>query len=169
MERRLNSRCHLLTMIYDRLGGLMLIRGSFALERTVTNWDTSYLEGRLLSLINSTGYRGHVNISFPLTHSCVVVKGPDKVNRFFSHITKVFTRTRKYEIVKSVWPYADLPRGEEGRRCVVQEEEAWFRDWKDSIKHSILGRRRGWVTVEDRLEFLMQPKKGQPAAWDQVN
>lgn len=169
MERRLNSRCHLLTMIYDRLGGLMLIRGSFALERTVTNWDTSYLEGRLLSLINSTGYRGHVNISFPLTHSCVVVKGPDKVNRFFSNITKVFTGIRKYEIVKSVWPYADLPRGEEGRRCVVQEEEVWFRDWKDSIRHAILGRRRGWVTVEDRLEFLMEPKKGQPAAWDQVN
>lgn len=142
---------------------------SFALERTVTNWDTSHLEGRLLSLISSASYRGHVTITFPLTHSRVLIRNPDKVNRFFSNVTKVFTGTKKYEIVKSVWPYADVARGEQGRTCMVQEEEVWFANWKDSIRHAILGRRKGWVTVEDRLEFLMEPRveerAGKPADW----
>jgi hypothetical protein len=141
----------------------------FALERTVINWDTSYLEGRLLSLISSTSYRGHVTVTFPLTHSRVVIRSPDKVNRFFSNVTQVFTGNKKYEIVKSVWPYADVARGEQGRRCVVQEEEAWFGNWSDSIRHAILGKRVGWVTIEDRLEFLMEPRlgdrDGKPADW----
>ncbi len=140
----------------------------FALERMVTNWDTSYLEGRLLSLISSTSYRGHVKISFPLTHSRVVIHSPDKVNRFFSNVAKVFTGTKKYEVVKSVWPYADVARGEMGRRCAVQEEEVWFADWKDAIRHAVLAKRKGWVTVEDRLEFLMEPRgeeKGKGVEW----
>jgi hypothetical protein len=147
----------------------ILTLSSFALERTVTNWDTSYLEGRLLSLLSSTSYRGHVTITFPLTHSRVVIRNPDKVNRFFSNVTKVFTGTKKYEIIKSIWPYADVPRGDQGRRCAVQEEEVWFANWKDSIKHAVLGRRKGWVTSEDRLEFLMEPRVGErdgkPADW----
>ncbi|TVY81099.1 hypothetical protein LSUE1_G005685, partial [Lachnellula suecica] len=139
----------------------------FVLERTVINWDTSYLEGRLLSLVNSTAYRGHVTVSFPITHSKVVVHSPDKVNRFFSSVTKVFTGTKKYEVIKSVWPYADVPRGELRRRCAVQEEEVWFNAWRDAIRHAVLCRRKGWVTSEDRLEFLMEPKpaeQGKPSA-----
>lgn len=148
--------------------GICADEDSFALERTVINWDTSYLEGRLLSLISSTSYRGHVAISFPLTHNRVIIHSPDKVNRFFSSVTKVFTGTKKYEVIKSVWPYADVPRGQQGRRCAVQEEEVWFRNWSDSIKHAVMARRKGWVTVEDRLEFLMEPKVPdgvKPAEW----
>ena len=140
----------------------MYLRGdadenSFVLERTVINWDTSYLEGRLLSLISSTSYRGQVLVSFPLSHNKVVIHSPDKVNRFFSTVTKAFTGTRKYEVVKSIWPYADVAKGEQGRRCAVQEEEVWFRNWSDSIKHAVMAKRKGWVTAEDRLEFLMEP------------
>jgi hypothetical protein len=141
----------------------------FTLERIITNWDTSYLEGRLLSLINSTSYRGHVAITFPITHSRIVIRNPDKVNRFFSNVTKVFTGTKKYEVVKIVWPYADVVRGEQGRRVAVQEEDVWFANWKDSIRHAVLGKRHGWVTVEDRLEFMMEMSAAEgaakPAAW----
>lgn len=147
-----------------------LTHRSFALERTVTNWDTSYLEGRLLSLVHSTSYDGRITVTFPLTHCRVVIKNPDRVNRFFSNVTKVFTGTHKYEVIKSVWPYADVPRGEQGRKCTVQEEEAWLRNWGDSIRHAILSKRKGWVTAEDRLEFLMEPKdseKTKPAPWGQ--
>ncbi|TVY92565.1 hypothetical protein LAWI1_G003588 [Lachnellula willkommii] len=62
----------------------------------------------------------------------------------------------------------NVPRGETGRRCAVQEEEMWFNDWKDAIRHAVLGRRRGWVTGEDRLEFLMEPRpaeQGSPSGW----
>lgn len=118
---------------------------------------------RLLALINSTSYRGRVNITFPLTHSQVTVHSPDKVNRFFSNVTKIFTGTKRYEIVFSIWPYADEVRGIPGRKVVVQDEEVWFNDWKDAIKSAVLRRRKGWVTVEDRLEFLMEPKDGPGA------
>jgi hypothetical protein len=168
MRVRLSSRPHYLLSLSTGSWTDWLTWCSFALDRTVTNWDTSYLEGRLLSLVNSTSYGGRVAVTFPLTHCRVVIKNPDKVNRFFSNVTKVFTGTRKYEVVKSVWPYADVARGEHGRKCTVQEEETWLRDWSDSIRQAILGRRRGWVTAEDRLEFLMEPKvadKIKPAPW----
>jgi len=141
----------------------------FVLHRVVTNWDTTYLEGRLLSLMNSMSYPGRVIITFPLTHSRVVVRNPDKVNRFFSKVTKVFSGTKKFEVIKSVWPYTDIERGEQGRRVAVQDEEAWFADWKDSIRHAVTTRRQGWVTVEDRLEFMMERKVEdtwlKPAPW----
>lgn len=131
----------------------------FTLERTVINWDTTSLEGRILSLISNISYRGQVTVTFPVTHSRVVVHSPDKVNRFFSNVAALFTGVKRYEVVRSVWPYADMPHGEPGRRCVVQDEDAWWADWKDAIRHAILARTRGWVSVEDRLEFLMEPKK----------
>jgi hypothetical protein len=141
---------------------------SFALERTVINWDTSYLEGRLLTLLKNISYRGQVTVTFPMTHARVVVHSPDKMNRFISNVTKVFTGSHRYEPVKSVWPYANVPRGEPGRRCAVQDEETWFNDWKDAIAHAVLSKRKSWVTIEDRLEFLMEPKpavQGKPADW----
>lgn len=100
-----------------------------------------------------------------------MINSPDRINSFFSDVTKVFTGTRKYEIVKSVWPYADVARGEivtgdglgsgtsnTGRRVAVQDEEEWFIDWKDPIRQAVLSKRNGWCTVEDRLEYLMEPK-----------
>jgi len=143
-------------------------KSRFVLERTVTNWDTTYLDGRLLSLISSTSYRGRVTITFPLTHSHVKIHSPDKLNRFFSNIQKAFTGTKKYEVIQSIWPYADVERGGQGRRCAVQEEEVWFADWKDAIRHAIVAKTKGWVTVEDRLAFLMEPRPaevGKPEDW----
>ena len=50
----------------------------------------------------------------------------------------------------------------------MQEEEVWFADWKDAIRHAVLAKRKGWVTVEDRLKFLMEPRgeeKGKGVEW----
>jgi hypothetical protein len=131
----------------------------FIFERVVTNWDTSYLEGRLHSLIASLSYRGLVEIRFPITHNRVVVQSPDKVNRLFTNVTQLFTGTKKYAVVKAVWPYASVPPGVANRKFAVQSEEAWWNDWKDAIRGAVLSRRKGWVTVEDRLESLMTPPK----------
>lgn len=135
---------------------------SFTLHRTISNWDTSYLHGAILSLLSTLHHSPsptRYTVTFPLTHSRVTISAPHKYNSFFSAVAEVFTGTKKYEVVKSVWPYADVERGEEGRRCVVQSEEAWFEDWRDAIVHAVQMRRSGWVTVEDRLEGLMEPKK----------
>lgn len=136
---------------------LTIIR--FTLERTVANWDTSYIEGRLHSLIAGTSYRGRVVITFPMTHCKVVIHSPDRVNRLWTNMTSLFTGVKRYEVCKVVWPYASVPPGTADRKYAVQSEELWWRDWQDAIRHAVLGRRRGWVTVEDRLEFLMAPKR----------
>ncbi len=40
-------------------------------------------------------------------------------------------------------------------------EETWWVAWRDAIRFAVLGRRKGWVTVEDQLEFLMNPQAGR--------
>ena len=146
----------------------MLTEHRFTVERVVTNWDTEYLEGRIHALIASTGYRNKVTVTFPMTHSKIVVQPPDKVNRFFTDVQSFFTGTSKYEVLQIVWPYASVPPGEDGRRCAVQSEESWWADWKDAIRHAVLNGRKGWVTMEDRLEFLMAPEKDKDKikVWD---
>ena len=113
------------------------------------------------ALIASIGYPFQVLVTFPMTHFKIVVQSPDKFNKFFTNVQSFFTITKKYEVVKIVWPYASLPRGEDGRRLAVQSEESWWNDWKDAIKHAVKSGRKGWVTVEDQLEFLMAPEKDQ--------
>ncbi|KAL2153147.1 hypothetical protein VTH82DRAFT_4302 [Thermothelomyces myriococcoides] len=130
---------------------------SFALERVVINLDTDWLEGQIRKLVAGMRYPGTVAVSFPLTHSRVVVQNPDRVNKFITSVTGLFVGKRKYEVVKAVWPFATLPKGHEGeRRCVVQSEEVWWREWKDPIRHAIATKRHGWVTNEDKLEALME-------------
>lgn len=129
---------------------------SFTLERVVANMDVSWLEGQIRSMIASTDYKGVVTVAFPVTHAKVVVQNPDKVNKFFTLVTTLFSGKKKYEVVKAVWPFATHKNGEQGRRCIVQSEESWWREWKDPIKSAIANKRQGWVTNEDKLEAIME-------------
>ncbi|KAH7327858.1 hypothetical protein B0I35DRAFT_415913 [Stachybotrys elegans] len=139
---------------------------TFALDRVVVNLDVAWIEGQLRGLVASLNYRGLVDVTFSVTHRRVIVQNPDKVNQFFTTVTSLFTGKNKYEVVKSVWPFATAPSGEPGRRCVVQSEEAWWKDWRDPIRFAISQKRRGWVTVEDRLETLMEGKGHNTQALD---
>lgn len=131
---------------------------SFTMDRVVANFDASWIEGQIRSLIASTGYRGAVDVKFVTTHSRVHIQSPDKVNQFFTTVTSLFASKNKYEVVKSVWPFATSANGEPGRRCIVRSEEVWWREWRDPIQHAICEKRVGWVTVEDKLENLMEGK-----------
>jgi len=97
------------------------------------------LEGQIRSLVVGMRYPGTVAVSFPVTHSRVVVQNPDRVNKFITSVTGFFAGKRKYEVVKAVWPFATMPRGGEPgtRRCAVQSEEVWWREWKGSIRHGM--------------------------------
>ncbi|KAF3767462.1 hypothetical protein M406DRAFT_253163 [Cryphonectria parasitica EP155] len=130
---------------------------AFVLERTVVNLDTSWLEGQVRSLVAATGYKGVVSVTFPVTHARVVVQSPDKVNKFFTGLTTLFSGKSTYEVVKAVWPFASCSKEDE-RVCVVQSEEQWWREWAQSIRYAIATRRNGWVTVEDKLEAIMEGK-----------
>lgn len=129
---------------------------TFTLERVVANMDVEWLEGQIRMLVAGTGYKGVVGVTFPVTHAKVVVQNPDRVNKFFTSVTTLFSGKRKYEVVKAVWPFATHKNGEPGRRCVVQSEETWWREWKDPIRYSITTKRHGWVTSEDKLEAIME-------------
>lgn len=129
---------------------------SFALERVVANMDVGWIEGQIRSMIASTDYKGVVSVSFPVTHAKVVVQNPDKVNKFFTSVTTLFSGKRKYEVAKAVWPFATHRNGEPDRRCIVQSEETWWKEWKDPIRYAVATKRHGWVTNEDKLEAIME-------------
>jgi hypothetical protein len=71
-------------------------------------------------------------------------------------VTTLFAGKQKYEVVKAVWPFATHRAGEPGRKCTVQSEETWWREWRDPLKFAIASKRKGWVTNEDKLEALME-------------
>ncbi|KAL2129930.1 hypothetical protein VTI74DRAFT_7094 [Chaetomium olivicolor] len=131
---------------------------SFALERVVVNMDVHWLEGQIRALLVGLKYPGTVTVTFPVMHSKVVVQSPDVVNKFITSVTGFFAGKRKYEVVKAVWPFATMPRGAEadGRRCAVQSEETWWKEWREPIRYAIATKRNGWVTNEDKLEALME-------------
>ena len=131
---------------------------SFALDRVVVNLDVAWIEGQLRSLVAALNYRGVVDVQFTLKHSRVVVQSPDRVNQFFTSVATMFSGKNQYEVVKAVWPFATAKHGESRRRCIVQSEELWLREWKDAIKYALAQKRLGWVTIEDKLEALMEGK-----------
>ncbi len=139
---------------------------SFTLERVVANLDVGWIDGQLRSLLASLKYKGNVDVTFVVTHSKIVVQNPDKVNQFFTSDTSLFAGKNKYEVVKSVWPFASSRTGEPGRVCAVQTEETWWREWRGPIGHAIAQKRQGWVTVEDKLEAVMEGKGSNMAPVD---
>lgn len=121
----------------------------------------------LLRIIDTLNIdKGVVTVSFLVTHSKVVVQSPDRVNKFFTGITTLFSGKRTYEVVKAVWPFADRERPEPSaaadaanpRHCVVQSEDQLWREWAQPIKYAIATKRHGWVTNEDKLEAIMEGK-----------
>lgn len=133
---------------------------TFMLERVVANLDVAWIEGQIRSLVASTKYKGTVDVSFVVTHSRVQVQNPDRVNGFFTSVASLFSGRNRYEVVKVVWPYATTKNGEPNRTCLVQSEEVWWREWRDPIRYAISQKRNGWVTIEDKLEAVMEGRGG---------
>ncbi|GAW20029.1 hypothetical protein ANO14919_095230 [Xylariales sp. No.14919] len=130
----------------------------FTLERIVANLDHNWIEGQIRSLIAATNYKGLVTVQFPVTHARVTIQNPDKVNKFFTSVTALFSGKANYEVVKSVWPFANAKNGEHGRKCISQSEKVWWEEWRDPIKYAISQKRQGWITNEDKLECIMESK-----------
>ena len=61
----------------------------------------------------------------------------------------LFFITKKYAVLKVVWPYADRERDDAGtgdRKCVVMSETEWFLLWEGAVKRAAVARMR----CEDR-------------------
>lgn len=140
------------------------LQPSFTLERVVTNLDREYLEGKIRALIATTKYRGQVLVDFPTAFSRIVIQAP-KSSNWATNFTSLFKKTSKYDVVKAIWPYANLAPDSDGevvdgaRTWAVKSEASWWNDWKDAIRGAVLSRSRGWVTVEDYMEWAMGPRR----------
>lgn len=148
---------------------------SFTLNKQVTNWNTAYLDGQIRSLIASTGYKGKLSITFPVTHSSLVVQGPKAKQAWYEVFTEVFKpkNSRRYEVVTVVWPYAALATEDasgQGNAFAVKSETQFWSEWKDVLKSAILDRHRGWLTIEDHMEWAMGngwEGKKQTVTWNE--
>ncbi|KAF9869228.1 hypothetical protein CkaCkLH20_13299 [Colletotrichum karsti] len=140
---------------------------TFSLDRVVANMDTMWIEGQLRALLAATQYKGALHVSFPVAHAKVVVQNQPKTNKFMTGMKKLFSGKHKYEVVQSVWPFASAKNGEEARRCAVQNEEVWWREWRDPIRYAISQKRQNgaYVTNEDKLEALMEGKGQDSIDW----
>lgn len=130
---------------------------TFTLKREIRNHDTAKLAQLIRSAIKETNYWGRIQVNFRTTHNSVVVYSPGVVNdwrtttwvrwvfylSFLWVITwpLLFLFTRKYEVVKAVYPYADVIADEgAGRSCTVMSEVEWYQKWESAIKRAALAR-----------------------------
>lgn len=131
---------------------------SFALTREIRNHDTKKLESLIRSAISETNYRGHLKVEFSTTHNKLIVYSPGRINewrstnwiRWVFYLTflwvfawpALFFLTSRYEVVKSVWLYADLPAGGNDlqRKPTVMSEVDWYNRWAATIKRAALAR-----------------------------
>lgn len=153
---------------------------TFVLKREITNHDTQRLEQLVRSAIASTNYLGHIHIDFPIRHKQLIVLSPGKINqwritnwiRWVFYVTFLwlfswpilFLSTHKYEVVRAVFPYANVPAGDGrddavvGRQFTVMSEVKWFQRWESAIKRAVLAK----MKTEDRWlddEYLLSTRE----------
>ena len=142
---------------------------SFTLERRISDWDTTFLDGQVRALIASTGYKGIVEVKFPITYQKVVV-------RTVRHpwIERLSTLTglnagRAYDVVVSTWPCVQSGHGTGGSPSQQQgrfDEHAWWDMWKGAIQNAVLKQKSGWISIEDVMEAEMGWEAAKPTkAW----
>jgi hypothetical protein len=136
------------------------------------------LEDRIKALIRSTNYKGQVTITFPIENPGVEVWSDHWVNRWRNNTAicllfyismlwiitwpVLFLMTRKFAIVKAVWPYS-VP-DEQGRpQYATMSEAQWFMRWQKAIEKAIIEKTQGVLTEEDLAradEPLETPRTG---------
>ena len=139
---------------------------SFTLNRHIMYHDSAALESLITSLIGSTNYRGHLKVTFPITHSRVTVCSPCWQNdyrekvwlRWIFYITFLWIfswpylwfMTRRWEVVTAVFLYSTAPENG-NRQFVTKSEEAFYKEWKSSIRRAVVSRKQGWIDEEYKL------------------
>jgi hypothetical protein len=138
----------------------------FTLRRQILYHDSSALEKLLLSLVGSTNYRGHFQVSFPISHNRVTVYSPCWQNRlrdkiwlrwiFYLTFLWIFSWpylwfvTRRWEVVVTQFPYSCSPACG-NRKFVTKSENDFFEEWRPSLRRAVLGKRQGWIDEEYKL------------------
>lgn len=155
---------------------------SFTLCRKIRNHNTQKLYQLIKSAISETRYQGQVYITFPSTHCKVVVYSPSRINkwrttlltRWLFYLTFLWIMawplliflTRRYEMVSSVFYFADSPDIKDlNRKCKVCSEVEWFLNWKSAIKRAVLtGINIGESALTDEYRIEVNQRKNADAA-----
>ncbi|RDL42312.1 uncharacterized protein BP5553_02291 [Venustampulla echinocandica] len=163
---------------------------SFMLKREIRNHDIQKLESLIRSAIAETKYRGHLQVTFPTSHDKILVYSPGLINqwrtttwlRWVFYLTflwvfawpVLFFITSRYEVIKSVWMYADLPSGgnDVRRKPTVMSEVDWYNRWESTIKRAALARMNGQDVALDeeyRLATVAADQRGVEAGRNPAN
>lgn len=136
----------------------------FVFTREVEGLNEAFLREHIESLIRSTNYKGSIAITFPIENPAVEIWSQHWINvwrnstliciLFYVSMlwifswTYLFFATKKYAVVKAVWPFSvtDL----DGRRCyATMSEGEWFTRWQKAIEKAVLQKQHTTLTEED--------------------
>ena len=68
--------------------------------------------------------------------------------------------TRRYDVVTAVFPYRLDPERNRIAKPLVQSEEEFFEDWKQSLTRAVLAQHQGWVDGIYREETAQMVRSG---------
>lgn len=58
--------------------------------------------------------------------------------------------TRRWEVVTAVFPYSTVPANG-NRHSATKRKEAFYKEWKSSIRRAVLGKKQVWIDEEYKL------------------
>lgn len=132
------------------------------MTKTCPGYDFDKLARLLKDLARSTGYRGTINVKFPVTYHKVHVRPDNQITRlrynkfvrWFFYLTFLWLFswpilwfiTYRYNLVRSEWPLSMTT--EDGRKQYIVDEDSWFERWREAIRRSVMSRRQDWVTEQ---------------------
>jgi hypothetical protein len=148
----------------------------FLLTREVSGLHEIQLEDKLRALVRSTNYKGKLTITFPIENPGVEVWSDHWVNRWRNNMAIcmlfyismlwiitwpiLFFTTRKFAVVKAVWPYS-VPNEAGEPQYATMSEAQWFMRWQKAIDKAIIGKVQGVLTEEDLLRADQEPEVPQ--------
>lgn len=152
----------------------------FTLKRKVVGLDQEKLGQKLMALVRSTNYQGHVRITFPTRDEAVEVYNECKTNEwrltnwifwlcvltatFIFTWPYLFFRTKRFEVVVAEWQFSKA--GPNGRREYVSiSEDQVYNMWGRAINRAVLERRQTTLDQQDLLAAEgVEPSLGNAAA-----
>ncbi|KAK7432085.1 hypothetical protein QQZ08_001375 [Neonectria magnoliae] len=130
----------------------------FRLSRTVTGLDEKLFRSRLMGLIRSTNYKGHLDIEFPVADRAVDIFSSSRLNtwrlttwvRWLFYLTFLwifswpilFFTTKRYHVVRAEWPFSQV-NADGQKRYTTASEEQWISRYGPAVKQLCLDRYEG--------------------------
>ncbi|PSK34449.1 hypothetical protein B9Z65_8775 [Elsinoe australis] len=144
---------------------------SIVVDRTITNWDKSYVCTSIHGLLGTVRYKGDVEITFPTTQTKVVINLPskdapkEKKGLFSSFVQSVAGYKTSYTI-KAEWPYASHPvnvdelgsrSSDPARTFTSKSESAWFTDWEAVIRRAVVRNEKTILGLDSWMQNMTNP------------